>query len=119
MERSDTHHVLDDGDGFREALNPSYDLSPDGLFDLPDGQIIEFPVQPLLQKYSASRSTQIRSISLAVPSHRGAARDRHGRGAGCGGRGCAKDERRLMRTAKSCGPDAPTLASSFAERSAR
>jgi len=26
-------------------------------------------------------------MSLAVPSHRGAARDRHGRGAGCGGRG--------------------------------
>jgi hypothetical protein len=25
------------------------------------------------------------------------------------------DERRLLRTAKSCGPDAPTLASSFAE----
>jgi hypothetical protein len=36
---SDTHHVLDDRDGFREALNPSCDLLPDGLFDLPDGQI--------------------------------------------------------------------------------
>ena len=42
----------------------------------------------------------------------GAARDRHGRGAGCDGRGCAADERRVKRTAKSCGPDAPTLASS-------
>ena len=28
------------------------------------------------------------------------------------------DEARLRRTAKSCGPDAPTLASSFAEQSA-
>ena len=35
---SDTHHAPDDGDGFRVGLNPSYDL-PDGLIDLPDGQI--------------------------------------------------------------------------------
>jgi hypothetical protein len=39
--------VLNDGDGFREALNRSCDLSPDGLFDLPDGQISDLPVQPL------------------------------------------------------------------------
>jgi hypothetical protein len=32
VERSDTHHVLGDGDGFREGLNPSYDLLPEGLF---------------------------------------------------------------------------------------
>jgi hypothetical protein len=38
-------------------------------------------------------------------------------GAGCGGRGCALDEWRLRRTAKSCGPDAPTLASSSREAS--
>src|ERR1700720_1996137 len=71
-----------------------------------------------------------------APSHptRGAYRDRHGRGVGCGGRGSVlramgsqggffesvsdqqhADERRFSRTAKSCGPDAPTLASSFAE----
>jgi hypothetical protein len=31
----------------------------------------------------------------------------------------ADNERRVRRTAKSCGPDAPTLASSFAEVSAR
>jgi hypothetical protein len=33
-------------------------------------------------------------------------------GMGCGGRGRAFDEQRVMRTAKSCGPDAPMLASS-------
>ena len=33
-------------------------------------------------------------------------------GAGSGGRGCAFDERRVRRTAKSCGPDAPLLVSS-------
>src|SRR6202022_22981 len=35
----------------------------------------------------------------------------------CGGRGCAFDERRVTRTAKSCGPDAPRLRSSFGEGS--
>ena len=52
---------------------------------------------------------------FAVPSHRGAARDRHGRGAGCGGRVGALDEQLRMRTAKSCGPDASTPASSPGE----
>jgi hypothetical protein len=47
--------------------------------DLPDGQISDFPVQPHLQKYSASRFTQIKSISLAVPALRGAYHDRHER----------------------------------------
>src|ERR1700722_12633650 len=32
--------------------------------------------------------------NLRIPSHRGAVRDRHGRGMGCGGRGSAFDERR-------------------------
>ena len=32
----------------------------------------------------------------------------------CGGRGCAFDEWRVRRTAKSCGPDTPTLVSSRA-----
>jgi hypothetical protein len=41
------------------------------------------------------------------------------RGAGCGGRGSARRRTALTRTAKPCGPDAPTLASSFAEFSAR
>ena len=44
--------------------------------------------------------------------HRGAARDRHERGAGCGGRGCVARRAALTRTAKSCGPDTPTLVSS-------
>ena len=35
------------------------------------------------------------------------------RAVGCGGRGCADDERHVRRTAKSCGPDTPTLVSSF------
>ena len=45
----------------------------------------------------------------------GAFRDRHERGAECGGRGCAQGRTALKRTAKSCGPDASTLGSSFAD----
>jgi hypothetical protein len=55
-------------------------------FVYPTGKSLN-PVQPPLQKYFCSRLTQITSISPAVLSHRGAARDRHERGAGCGGRG--------------------------------
>src|SRR5580698_9077259 len=35
-------------------------------------------------------------------------------GAGSGGRGCAFDEQRVKRTAKSCGPDAPMAGVKFA-----
>src|SRR6266851_10248299 len=88
-----------------------------------------------MQKYSCFRTPQITSRTLRIPSHT------EGRfaivtdvGAGCSGRGSVlramglqggffefvsdqqhADERRLLRTAKSCGPDAPTLASSLAE----
>jgi hypothetical protein len=48
-----------------------------------------------------------------VPPHRGAARDRHGREAGCDGRDGNARRAGLMRTAKSCGPDIPTLMSSW------
>ena len=51
-------------------------------------------VQSPSQKYSDSFQTQITCMSLTVSSHRGAARDRHGRGARCDGRGCADNERR-------------------------
>jgi hypothetical protein len=53
VERSDTHHVQDNGDGFREGLNPSYDLLPDGLFDLPDGlfcTVMQFLLSSPLRK---------------------------------------------------------------------
>jgi hypothetical protein len=103
-------------------------------------------VQSCLQKYFCSRLTQIKSISPPSRPKQGAYRDRHGRGAGCDGRGSVRRAhgartngavppslklRRTgtrpvegfgvdgSRTAKSCGPDAPTLVSSFAEQSAQ
>jgi hypothetical protein len=50
--------------------------------DLPDGLSAGFPVQPFPQKYSTSRAPQIKTISIDVPAHRGAFRDRHKRWAG-------------------------------------
>src|ERR1700684_2604041 len=47
------------------------------------------------EKIFCFSEVQITAIFAAVPSHRGASRDRHGRGAGCGGRGCADNERRF------------------------
>ena len=49
-------------------------------------------------------------------STRGAFRDRHGRGMGCGGRERRARRRRPTRTAKSCGPDAAVLASNSQEQ---
>ena len=42
----------------------------------------DWAVQSFLQKYSSSRSPQIISRTFPVSTHRGAARDRHGRGRG-------------------------------------
>jgi hypothetical protein len=76
-------------------------------------------VQSPSQKYSRSFLSQITCLSFAIPAqHRGAFRDRHGRRAGDAmDAGGAKDEGATLRTAKSCGPDAPTLASSSREAS--
>src|SRR6204780_5502278 len=72
-------------------------------------------VQSSSQKYSGSLLTQITCISLAIPAHtQGAFRDRHGRRVGMRWTWVALLTRALTsRTAKSCGPDAPTLASSW------
>jgi hypothetical protein len=72
------------------------------------------PVQPLSQKYFHSLATQITGISSAVPPFsqgrfaivtdvRRDAVDAE----------CADDEQHMKRTAKLCGPDASTLASSL------
>jgi hypothetical protein len=83
----------------------------------PLGQITRCCVQPHLQKYFASLSTQITCVFLAIPFREGTLAIVTDVGAGSGGRGCAFDERRLMRTAKSCGPDAPMAGVKFARSS--
>ena len=82
----------------------------------PDGQIspsISFAVQPLSKKYSDFQKTQItfypqpsRSPEGRCATSRNAERDAVDAGGALDGR-CG------WRTAKSCGPDAPTLASSW------
>jgi hypothetical protein len=76
-------------------------------------------VQMGIEKYFASLPGQITGLFRAIPclSKRGVSRSSRTLGAGCGGRGCAIDEQRVRRTAKSCGPDAPALASSLQNHS--
>ena len=64
------------------------------------------------QKYSSSKF-RYSEIYESRPLHRGAFRERHERGVGCDGRGGNARRAWLTRTAKSCGPDAPTLVSSW------
>src|SRR5258708_27107579 len=53
----------------------------------------------------APRPNQFTDSRRPVPKEGRCAR--HQRGAGCGGRGRAKDDGAVLRTAKSCGSDAP------------
>jgi hypothetical protein len=74
------------------------------------------PVQSSLEKYSTSRPTQITSHIMAVPSHlRGGSRSSRTRD---GMRWTWRCRRRTApkRTAKPCGPDASTPASSLRRR---
>src|ERR1700694_954737 len=98
--------------------------SPDNAIDLPDGQITDScPAPPRkIFRFSADPN-QLYKSRHPVP-HRGALRGRHGRwvrdavDAAASGARMRAGRMMLTRTAKSCGPDAPTLASSFAELSA-
>ncbi len=127
VERSDTHQLhLMEMMGFA-SLNPSYVLA-----DLPVGQFVGGGVYTPLQKYFASPVGQIISTSLRHPTpQEGRIMIVTKRGVECGGRGSVLRAMRLQgrfrpvsdhqacgremlqRTAKSCGPDAPTLASSW------
>src|SRR5229473_3591521 len=123
------------GEGRRDVADPRPDTSGiccrrRGVI-CPTGCLLTGVSSPICKNISVS--IHPKSLLELSPSHptRGAYHDRHGRGAGCGGRGSVlrargsqggffesvsdqqhADERRLQRTAKSCGPDAPTLASS-------
>ena len=62
------------------------DMGPTDLRDLPDGLSRNFCVQLPREKFSAFAVGQITFTNSPVSPHRGAARDRHERGAGCDGR---------------------------------
>src|SRR3954453_1241018 len=68
--------------------------------------------------YVSRSSPEIKNISLLqkaksayitpIPSHSKGRRPSSRRGAGCDGRGGCEDDSWLTRTAKACGPDAPS-----------
>jgi hypothetical protein len=82
----------------------------------PDGQITANRVQPIREKCSACAQSQITSIARRILSRRRGARA-IATVVGTGRDGHFDVVRRttLKRTAKSCGPDAPTLAFKFAK----
>jgi hypothetical protein len=81
---------------------------------LPDGQITGKPVHPSSQKYCAVAVGQIKSITRPVSSHQeGRLAIATNAGRDAMDADVLLDEQRVTRTAKSCGPDASTLASSL------
>src|SRR5580698_1263089 len=79
----------------------------------PTGSLADFASSPFCKNILVFRRPKsVVYLSPSRPTQRGGSR-RHGRGAGCGGRGGALDGRCLQRTAKTCGPDTPTLVSSW------
>src|SRR5277367_307242 len=83
--------------------------------DLPDGQISRIRVQPSRHKNFACAVGQIRGTESGrpVPPRGAYARSPRTLGAGCDGRVGVARRAIPMRTAKSCGPDTPTLVSSL------
>ena len=80
VERSDTHHGLNDGDGFREALNPSYDPLPDGQITwaiyrppcpAPFVKIFRFAADPN-QQYIAHRPVPQGALAIVTNAGRDA-----------------------------------------------
>ena len=73
------------------------------------------PVVPLCRRRAALPKTpnQWLPSALSRPLERGVSRSSRTLGAGCGGRFGDARRAALTRTAKPCGPDAPTLASSL------
>ena len=78
----------------------------------PDGQITQNPVHPFTQKYSARAVGQINDLTPRVsPRYEGRVAIVTNARWDAVDAECAKDERAMKRTAKSCGPDAAVLAS--------
>jgi hypothetical protein len=67
---------------------------------LKKNSVVESLSSPARENIATSLLTQITFTTLAVPSHAGAYRDRHGRGAECDGRGWRIDERAYLADGK-------------------
>src|ERR1700731_4772745 len=81
--------------------------------DLPDGRALRFRVQPLFKKYSVFPKTQISLYPQSSCSTEGRFANVTNAGRDAVDADGACDESVCRRTAKSCGPDASTPASSL------
>src|SRR3982074_3116302 len=101
MANGQTSFIGCDGDGFRAALNPSCDLLPDGLVDLPDGQISDSPVTCLSSPFCKNILVFRMPKSLLYPRRpvpqRGGSRSSRTRG------GMRWTHEALLTTAAECG----------------
>ena len=92
---------------------PFHRFAPNGEFLEPDQADATCPVLREKINRFAFCPNHIHKPRRPVPLNEGRFAIVTDVGAGCGGRFGAFDEWRVRRTAKSCGPDAPTLASSW------
>jgi hypothetical protein len=90
----------------------AFDPGPAYPPDLPVGLFCGPPVQPHREKYFASPFGRNSFMNSAVPSRQRGVAHVINVGRDAVDADCAFDEWRVRRTEKSCGPDAPTLASS-------
>src|SRR5882757_3694694 len=81
----------------------------------PDGQIKKSCPAPRAKIFRLTRRANQGHDSARLTRQEGRLAIVTKRAVGCGGRGMREGRTRVTRTAKSCGPDAPMLASSFAE----
>src|SRR5258708_8700491 len=138
VERSDTYQLhLMEMMGFAGSTHPCTSVADAGRAVTRKQPVGQISVQPRSEKYFCSHSPQITSRTFRIPPHqRGVSRSSRTRGGmrwtrqrlardGIAGRvgerpvsdHQASGREMLQRTAKSCGPDAPTLASSLAQLS--
>jgi hypothetical protein len=92
----------------RKRTVPYQVICPNGKSLMADLPVCPAPLRKIFR--FSEYPTQAYTCSHPVPNKRGVAHVTNA-GTGCGGRGCAFDEWRGPRTAKSCGPDTPTLVS--------
>jgi hypothetical protein len=104
--------------GIHFATNRLDKRIPDSRYAA-SGMTPDLPVVPICRRhFCLRRRANHRHFSARpAPLKRGASRSSRTLGAGCGGRYAARRRRASMRTAKSCGPDASTLASNRRKRS--
>ena len=111
------HHAHETSRWVSQALNPSYGLRLLTQVICPSGTVCDFAfglLSSLFQKIFLFFRNANQGYISPVPSHsRGGSRSSRTRGGMQWTRGGASDEGAILRTAKSCGPDAPTLASSL------